>query len=71
MGLLTTGEPLDWFETKKHSDVARSKGIEQFIKLYKTFKKNYILNILLYSTNLRFISSSVYYFINFLLYREL
>jgi glutamate--cysteine ligase catalytic subunit len=38
MGLLTTGEPLDWFETKKHSDVARSKGIEQFIKLYKTFK---------------------------------
>lgn len=38
MGLLTTGEPLNWQETKKNSNLVRKKGIEQFIRLYKTFK---------------------------------
>lgn len=38
MGLLTIGEPLDWAETKKNSRLVRRKGIEQFIKLYNTFK---------------------------------
>ena len=38
MGLLTVGEPLDWTETKKHSDTVRNIGIEQFIILSNTFK---------------------------------
>jgi glutamate--cysteine ligase catalytic subunit len=38
MGLLTTGEPLDWPETKKHAHVVRRRGVEQFIKLYKAYK---------------------------------
>lgn len=37
MGLLTIGHPLDWEETKKHSEKVKKTGIEQFIKLYKTF----------------------------------
>lgn len=41
MGLLTVGEPLDWTETKKHSDAVRSKGIQQFINLYRTFKSRH------------------------------
>ena len=38
MGLLTLGEPLNWEETKKNSDLVRKRGIDQFVKLYKTFK---------------------------------
>lgn len=38
MGLLPTGEPLSWEETKKHSVEARRRGIEQFIRLYTCCK---------------------------------
>lgn len=38
MGLLPTGDPLSWEETKKHSVNARRRGIEQFIRLYSCAK---------------------------------
>jgi len=38
MGLLTLGHPLDWEETKKHTQFIREHGIEQFIHLYNKLK---------------------------------
>lgn len=38
MGLLTTGQPLDWTETKKNAELVKRRGVEQFIKLYKAYK---------------------------------
>jgi glutamate--cysteine ligase catalytic subunit len=38
MGLLTTGEPLNWPETKKHAHLVKKRGVEQFIKLYRAYK---------------------------------
>ena len=35
MGLLTTGEPLTWEETKKWQEHVRLHGVQQFINLYK------------------------------------
>lgn len=34
MGLLTTGEPLSWEDTKKHARYVQSEGIKQFLILY-------------------------------------
>lgn len=38
MGLLTTGTPLSWAETKKHSKSVQKKGIEQFLNIYNKFQ---------------------------------
>ncbi|CAF1031227.1 unnamed protein product [Brachionus calyciflorus] len=38
MGLLSVGTPLDWNETKKHSNKIRKDGIDQFVRIYKKFK---------------------------------
>ncbi|RNA42557.1 Glutamate--cysteine ligase catalytic subunit [Brachionus plicatilis] len=40
MGLLSSGTPLDWTETKKNSWNIRNSGIEQFIRIYKKFKNS-------------------------------
>ena len=34
MGLLSEGKPLSWAETKKHADLVRRVGIQQFLSLY-------------------------------------
>lgn len=39
MGLLSSGTPLDWAETKKNSWNIRNSGIEQFIRIYQKFKE--------------------------------
>ncbi|TGZ73362.1 hypothetical protein CRM22_001563 [Opisthorchis felineus] len=36
MGLLTSGTPLHWNETKKHARYIQAEGIRQFIYLYQT-----------------------------------
>lgn len=38
MGLLSSGTPLSWKETKKYADKIRALGIKQFIALYKKLK---------------------------------
>ena len=37
MGLLTSGEPLNWPETKKNAALVKRRGVEQFIKLFKAY----------------------------------
>jgi glutamate--cysteine ligase catalytic subunit len=39
MGLLTSGKPLDWPETKQNASEVRRRGVEQFIKLFKAYKR--------------------------------
>ena len=38
MGLLSVGQPLSWPETKNYSRYVRTKGIDQFTRLYHMFK---------------------------------
>lgn len=40
MGLLTSGEPLSWTETKKYASLVRREGIRQFIRQYHRFSKS-------------------------------
>lgn len=34
MGLLSEGKPLSWAETKKHAELVRRVGIQQFLAIY-------------------------------------
>ncbi len=38
MGLLSKGTPLSWPETKKHSEVVRRVGVQQFLAIYQRLK---------------------------------
>ena len=38
MGLLAEGTPLSWEETKKHAELIRRLGVQQFLNIYKREK---------------------------------
>ena len=38
MGLLSCGTSLDWSETKKHAELVKRKGIQEFIHIFKKYK---------------------------------
>lgn len=38
MGLLSEGKPLSWAETKKHIELVKRVGIQQFLASYRRLK---------------------------------
>ncbi len=38
MGLLSDGKPLSWAETKKHAELVRRVGVQQFLAIYHRLK---------------------------------
>eukprot|EP00124_Ichthyophonus_hoferi_P003024 Ihof_evm6s236 gene=Ihof_evmTU6s236 len=38
MGLLTVGQPMKWEDAKKHANLVRNNGIEQFLNIYEQQK---------------------------------
>ncbi len=38
MGLLSEGKPLSWAETKKHAELVRRAGVQQFLAIYHRLK---------------------------------
>jgi glutamate--cysteine ligase catalytic subunit len=40
MGLLSKGTPLEWTETKQHTNLVHTQGIQEFLKIYQSFKTN-------------------------------